>query len=144
MESKNISIINNFFAAYGNRDMDALRDIVDEKVIWNFPGHHSFSGVKKGFDAVIDFFDTMSRVMGSSRVEVERLFMEENDKYVVEYQHIRTNGVDGNNLDHHWCITWKIKNGKIVEGRHFAGDQHEVDRFFHKISQQPQFNSPTH
>jgi len=37
--------------------------------------------------------------------------------------------------DAYRTIRWKIKNNKIVEGRHFAGDQHNVDRFFHKISQ---------
>jgi len=131
----NITIVNSFFEAYGKRDMDALHNIVAENVQWIFPGHHNFSGVRNGFDEVIAFFDTMGPVMSNSGIKAERLFMEANEKYVVEYQHIWTNRTDGNNLDHHWCVTWKIKNNKIVEGRHFAGDQHNVDRFFHKISQ---------
>ena len=135
MKQQNMSIVNNFFEAYGNKDRNALHAVVHEEVKWTFPGHHNFSGVKNGFDEVIHFFDTMSSIMGSSGIKAERLFMEENDKFVVEYQHIRTNRTDGNNLDHHWCVVWKIKNGKIIEGRHFAGDQHEVDRFFHKVSQ---------
>jgi len=131
----NITIVNSFFEAYGKHDMDALHNIVAENVQWIFPGHHNFSGVRNGFDEVIAFFDTMGPVMSNSGIKAERLFMEANEKYVVEYQHIWTNRTDGNNLDHHWCVTWKIKNNKIVEGRHFAGDQHNVDRFFHKISQ---------
>ena len=135
MEHQNISIVNKFFDAYGKRDIDALHAVLHDDVTWNFPGHHNFSGVKKGFDEVIHFFDTMGGIMGNSGIKAERLFMEANEKYVVEYQHVWTNRTDGINMDHQWCVAWKIKNGKIIEGRHLADDQHEVDRFFHKISQ---------
>ncbi|MBS1609431.1 MAG: nuclear transport factor 2 family protein [Bacteroidetes bacterium] len=132
---KNISIVNSFFQYYGKKDMNALKTILAEDVKWIFPGHHNLSGTKNGIDEVIAFFDKMGTIMGSSAIKAERLFMEANEHYVVEYQHIWTNRTDGNNLDHHWCVTWKIKNNRITEGRHFAGNQHEVDRFFHKISQ---------
>ena len=132
----NISIVNTFFEAYGRKDSDLLQTVLDENAKWIFPGHHHFSGVKIGFDEVIAFFDSMSQVMGSSGIKAERFFMEANDNYAVEYQHIWTNRLDGNNLDHRWCVVWRFRNGKIIEGRHLAGDQHEVDRFFHKISQE--------
>jgi len=135
MAHNNINIINTFFEAYGKKDIDKLQTVVDENAGWIFPGHHKFSGVKTGFDEVITFFDKMSSIMGSSGIKAERLFIEANDKYVVEYQYVWTNRSDGNNLDHHWCVVWKLKGGKIIEGRHLAGDQHEVDRFFHKITQ---------
>ena len=41
-----------------------------------------------------------------------------------------TNRDDGHNLDHQWCVRWVFKDGKIVEGRHFASDQYAVDEFF--------------
>ncbi|MGC4034318.1 MAG: nuclear transport factor 2 family protein [Chitinophagaceae bacterium] len=132
---QNIQLVNRFFEAYGKRDFTMLHEVLDKEVRWIFPGHHNYSGEKNGIDGVIAFFDTMSGIMGSSKVQAERLFIEANDRFVVEYQHIWTNRIDGNNLDHHWCVTWKIKNNKIIEGRHFAGNQHEVDRFFHKVSQ---------
>jgi ketosteroid isomerase-like protein len=131
----NVNIVNAFFEAYGKKDSKGLQNVLDPGVKWIFPGHHSFSGVKTGFDEVIAFFDAMSLIMGSSGVKAERFFMEANDNYAVEYQHVWTNRLDGNNLDHRWCVVWRFKNGKIIEGRHLAGDQHEVDRFFHKISQ---------
>jgi ketosteroid isomerase-like protein len=109
--------------------------VLDEKIIWHFPGHHLYSGKKEGVDGVITFLDIMRSAMGSSNVSAERFFMEQNDNLAVEYQHIRTNRIDGVNLDHYWCVTWKFRDGKIVEGRHLAGDQHEVDRFFNHIAQ---------
>jgi len=77
----------------------------------------------------------MGSIMEQSDVNVDSFFMEQNDTYVVQYQHIYINRSDNNNLDHYWCVAWKFKNGKIIEGRHLAGDQHEVDRFFHHIAQ---------
>ena len=142
MPHANINVVNSFFESYGKRDMNALESVLDKNAKWIFPGHHNFSGVKNGFDEIIAFFDTMGRIMGGSGIKAERLFMESNDSFVVEYQHIWTTRTDGNNIDHHWCVAWKIKNGKIIEGRHFAGDQHMMDRFFHKISQADIVNKP--
>lgn len=115
--------------------MVELHKVLDEQVVWHFPGHHMYSGKKEGIDGIIAFFDLMGSIMKLSNISGERFFMEQNDNYVVEYQHIRTNRSDGINLDHYWCVTWKCRNSKIVEGRHMAGDQHEVDRFFHHIAQ---------
>ncbi|MFT3703250.1 MAG: nuclear transport factor 2 family protein [Agriterribacter sp.] len=135
MSYTNIELINAFFSAYAKRDIEAVNQVMDENAVWFFPGHHAFSGKKQGIKAIIAFFDTMGSIMGPSDVRVEKFFMEQNNNYVLEYQHIQTNRKDNNNLSHYWCVAWQFKNGKIVEGRHLAGDQHEVDRFFHKISQ---------
>jgi ketosteroid isomerase-like protein len=130
MTHPNLDLIDRFFKAYGKHDLDGIREVVAEDVKWVFPGHHPLSGTKVGIDQVVEFFDVMGGIMGSSNVQVEKLVVGVNDEYVVECQHIRTKREDGNNLDHQWCVLWKFENGKIIEGRHFAADQHQADRFF--------------
>ena len=134
MTHPNLAIIAQFFEAYGKRDFDHIRHVLDADAIWTFPGHHPLSGTKVGIDAVVAFFDAMGSIMGSSNVQAEKLVMGVNDDYVVECQHIWTNRADGINLDHQWCVLWKFANGKITEGRHFAADQHAVDEFFKKMA----------
>jgi ketosteroid isomerase-like protein len=129
----NIEIITGFFAAYIERDMSAVKEVLDENIIWTFPGHHPLSGTRKGINEVIAFFDTMGGIMSESNVKSEKLVMGANDDYVVECQHIWTERDDDNNLDHLWCVLWKFRNGKIIEGRHFAADQFAVDNFFSKL-----------
>ena len=132
----NQKIIDQFFEAYGKHDMDALRKVMFENVQWTFPGHHFLSGTKTGIDEVVDFFDKMGEIMGTSEFTIDKLIMGANDDYVVECHRVIMKRKDGNTLDHQWCVLWKFKNGKIKEGRHFASDQHEVDRFFHNVSRE--------
>ena len=41
MTHPNLDLINQFFAAYGQHDLDALRQVLAEDVRWIFPGCHS-------------------------------------------------------------------------------------------------------
>ncbi len=133
MANSHLDTINNFFAAYANHDMAALPEVMDNDVHWIFPGHHPLAGVKSGIEAVVSFFDAMGKIMGDSNVKVDKIITAENQEYVIECQHIQTNRKDGNNLDHHWCVLWSFRNGKISEGRHFAGDQDFAESFFFKV-----------
>jgi ketosteroid isomerase-like protein len=132
MAQSNQDIIRQFFEAYGKRDMEDIKLVMDNRVQWTIPGHHPLSGIKTGIDEVIALFDAMGSVMSKSNIRVENLVTGENDDYVVECQHIITNREDGNNLDHYWSVLWTFKNGKIMEGRHLASDQHAADSFFCK------------
>jgi uncharacterized protein len=112
-----------FFDAYGRHDLAALRAELAEDATWVFPGRNRFSGTQRGAEGIAAFFDAMGGVMGQSQVKAETLFREANDGYVLESQHVWTHRDDGHNLDHQWCVRWAFKDGKIVEGRHFAADQ---------------------
>jgi uncharacterized protein len=133
MTHPNLDLINRFFEAYGQRDLDTLRLVLAENVQWIFPGHHPLSGTKVGLDEVIAFFDAMGSIMGQSNVKAETLVTGVNDGYVAQCQHIWTQRADGINLDHQWCVLWKFADGKITEGQHLAADQAAVDSFFTKL-----------
>lgn len=133
MGHPNLELVSRFFESFARRDPADLQQVLDENVKWVFPGHHPMSGTKIGIEAVVDFFDNMGVVMGRSNVKAEKLITEANDQYVVECQHVRTHRADGDNLDQCWCVIWKIADGKIIEGRHFAADQYAVDGFFTNI-----------
>ena len=134
MSHPNLDLIDRFFAAYGARDLAALREVVAEDVTWNFPGRNPLSGTRRGVDEVVAFFDAMGGVMGGSAIQVERLISAVNDAYVVEVQHITTHRADGHNLDHQWCVLWRFENGRIAEGRHLASDQYAADEFFNAVA----------
>ena len=133
MTHPNQDIINRFFEAYGQRDMEAIKQVMDRNVQWTFPGHHPLSGTKIGIDEVIAFFDAMGTLMAASNIRVETLVTGVGEDYLVECQRIQTKREDGNNLDQFWSILWTFRRGKIIEGRHLAGDQHAADTFFCKV-----------
>ena len=50
MTHPNLNLIDQFFAAYGQRDETGIRQVLAENVKWTFPGHHPISGTKVGID----------------------------------------------------------------------------------------------
>ncbi len=130
MTHPNLDLIDQFFAAYGKRDLAELPDVLAEDATWTFPGHHPLSGTKVGIDAIVAFFDAMGSIMGSSNPHVEKLVMGVNEQYVVECQYVRTSRTDGPNLDQQLCVLWSFADGKIVSGRHLVADQDALDAFF--------------
>ncbi|PJZ51424.1 hypothetical protein CH380_20385 [Leptospira adleri] len=135
LKHPNLEIIDRFFEAYIQKDRTTLESVLSADAKWSFPGQNPFSGRKNGFEEVIQFFDTMSSVMGKSNVRAEKLIIAATDEYVIESQHIFTNREDGINLDHLVCVLWKFAGGKIVEGIHFFASPVEADSFFTKIFQ---------
>jgi len=134
MTSANEELIGKFFQAYGQRDLDAIRQVMDEKVRWTFPGTHPLGGIKSGVEEVVAFFDGMGAIMGASKVRNERLVVGANEEYLIECQHIATDREDGANLDQQMCVLWRFEGGKIVEGWHFAADGQALDEFFLRVS----------
>ena len=130
MAHPNLELIDRFFAAYGERDLAALRDVLAENATWTFPGHHRLSGTKVGVDAIVAFFDAVGSVMGRSQPKVEKLVLGANEQYVVECQHVRTDRPDGPNLDQQLCVLWSFADGKIVSGQHLVADQDALDAFY--------------
>src|SRR5690242_8553880 len=130
MAHPNLDLIDRFFAAYGERDLAALREVLAEGATWTFPGHHALSGTKRGVDEIVAFFDAVGTLMGRADPTVEKLVMGVTEQYVVECQHIRTNRADGPNLDQHMCVLWSFADGKIASGRHLVADQDALDPFY--------------
>jgi ketosteroid isomerase-like protein len=132
MTHPNLELINQFFQAYGARDLPALRRVLAEDVRWVFPGRHPLAGAKIGVDEVVAFFDAMGGVMSNAKVKVEALVSGVSDTHVAEAQHMTTHreGEDVLNLEQYWCVLWTFADGRIKEGRHLASDQQAVDEFF--------------
>ena len=129
----NQDIVNKFFDSYMKRDLDAVKTVMATNVVWYFKGRHKLAGTKNGIDEVLRFFDTMGGIMGKSKPTIEKLIVAEQDNYLIECQHIKTNRDDGINIDHFASVLWTIENGKIVSGRHFFADPELVDRYFDAV-----------
>jgi len=132
MTHPNLDIIHNFFDAYVERDMSALKLVMDENIKWTFPGRNPLSGTKNGITEVIAFFDTMGMILSELNYKMEKIITGANDEYVIECQHVITmeNEISP---EYHLCVLWKFKDGKIIEGRTFPADQYAADEFFEKL-----------
>lgn len=134
MATSNEELVNKFFDGYLKHDFEAIKKVMDDDVTWSFLGQHKLAGVKNGVREVVTFFDVMGKIMNKSNPTVEKLIVASNDNYFIECQHIKTNREDGNNIDHHVCVLWTFKDGKIISGMHFFADPKAVDSYFNKVA----------
>ena len=136
MAHSNQNIIDKYFEAYSKHDLNGIKQVMAENVTWYFLGHHPLAGVKKGIEEVIAFYDRVGEIMGKSHPKIDKLIVAENDNFLIECIHSKTNREDGNNLDHYACVLWTFENGKIIEGRHFFADPQAVDKYFTAVAEQ--------
>lgn len=134
MEKSNQSIVDRFFEALGQQDMNAIKEVMSEKVKWYFMGRHPYAGVKDGLPAVIEFFNTMGKLMGTAKPSIEKPIVSENEYHLIECVHTKANRPDGIALDHFASVLWTFENGRIIEGRHFFADPEAVDKYFNAVS----------
>ena len=121
----NLTLINNFFKAYGENDLNAISTILDPNIKWHIPGNHPLSGTKIGVKQVLEFFQQLSKVS----MKAESIVMGVNDMYVIDC-HRNWSTLEKDNLNSMSCLLWKIENNKIAEVFNFPEDQHAVDLFF--------------
>jgi len=134
MPQSNQDIVNKYFEYYGKKNLEGIKEVMAENVTWSFPGQHPLAGIKRGITEVVDFFDKVGKIMGESKPSIEKLIVSENNRYLIECIHSKTNRTDNNNLEHYACVLWAFEGGKIIEGKHFFSDQEAINKYFSALA----------
>jgi ketosteroid isomerase-like protein len=125
----NLTLINNFFTAYGSNDLDGIKRVLAQDIRWHIPGEHPLSGTKKGISEVLDFFEKLSK----GAFKAEPIVMGVNDNYVIDCHRNWSNLEDTENLNAMSCLLWRIENNQIAEVYNFPENQKDVDVFFKNL-----------
>ena len=125
----NITLVNNFFTAYGSNDLGGIKKVLAQNILWHVPGEHPLSGTKKGISEVLDFLGKLSK----GAFKAEPLVMGVNDNYVIDCHRNWSNLKNSENLNAMSCLLWRIEDNQIVEVYNFPENQKDVDTFFRKL-----------
>jgi len=125
----NIVLINTFFKAFAENDLNEVKKILAEDIKWHIPGEHPLSGTKNGVEEVLGFFKKLNK----AAFKAEPIVMGVNDDYVIDCHRNWSNLENGENLDSMSCLLWKIENNIIVEVFNFPENQQIVNMFFSKL-----------
>ena len=120
-----LQVVQNFFAAYGAGDMEALKRYVADDVEWHIPGRHTLAGTKRGIDEFVSFFGQL----GKAGFRAEVIILAANDTYVID-AHRGWSNTEGDNIDLNWVLIYQIEDGKIKRVQNFSGDLYASDTFF--------------
>lgn len=123
--NENLKLVMKMFDAYAKGDSEVLRQVVAEDIEWYIPGRHPLSGIKRGVDELIAFFEEL-KVLG---FKAEVMILAANENYVID-AHRGWNTKGTKHVDLNWILLYQIVDGKIKRVQNFSGDLYTSDRFF--------------
>jgi len=126
---ENLAIVRRGYEAFNKGDLDTLTDLFDEGAAWHLPGRSSLAGDHEGRDAAFAYFARLGQESGGTfQAEVQALIADSDDR-VVGIQR-STAERDGKRLDVGDCIVFRLKDGRIIDGRDHIDDLYAWDEFW--------------
>ncbi|MFG1704291.1 nuclear transport factor 2 family protein [Nonomuraea sp. M3C6] len=127
-EHPNVKLIRDYYAAYGEGDLEALRRrFFAPDIQWTIPGHHPLAGTKKGVEEVLAFFAELGR----AGFRADPIALAPDGDWVIDLHRGWSTTPKG--LDITWALAFRIRGGRIVEAINYPGDQHAADAYFWRV-----------
>jgi uncharacterized protein len=128
MAHPNEDLLRRGYAAYNSGDMDTVRALFADDIVWHAGGSNQLAGDYRGFQEILGFFGKVMELTGGT-------FRTEPHDFVVNDQH----GVvlvtfhaerDGQPVALRSADIWHLADGKATEHWSFFEDQVAADKLF--------------
>jgi uncharacterized protein len=127
MAHQNVDLLNRGYDAFDKGDLDTIRELFSDDVVFHVPGDSQVSGEYKGQD-VFNFFGKLMELSGGT-FKLERHACLADDEHGTMLSTI-TAERDGKKLTAKAADIFHFKNGKVSECWTLSADQDELDEFF--------------
>lgn len=129
-EHPNIARLNKGYEAFAAGDMDTLRDLFADDILWHVPGNNPLAGDYKGRDEVFGFFARVAQETGGTfRLELHDVLS--NDEHAVALARVSGERagkrLDGQPNVHVYHVN---DEGKVIEFWGFSQDSSKIDEFW--------------
>ena len=126
---ENVAVMRRAYDAFNTGDVETLTELFDESAVWHLPGRSSFADDYQGRDATLAYFGQLAQETGGTfRAELQHMCAD-GDDHVVGI-HRSTGDRNGKHLDVGDSIVFKLKDGRIVDGREHFHDLYAWDEFW--------------
>ncbi len=128
-EHPNATLIRNLFAAFRERDIETIRNVISEDTIWHFPGRiGQLAGAHEGYAGIFEFLARVSDLTdGTFGLQIEDVLANDSCAVALFRGHGQRNG---KTLDNPTCLKILLKEGRATEIREFVWNLYEVDEFW--------------
>ena len=126
---KNAEIVRRAYAAFNAADIQTLQETFDERASWSTPGKSTIAGTTKDREGTFAQFGRYLEGTGGTFKAELRYVAADEDGRVVGVHH-NTGTRNGKRLDTDCCITFRLKDGRIVEGKEHFQNQANWDAFW--------------
>lgn len=135
-EQENVQVVQQMFAAFGQRDLQAVLHTLAEDVYWQSPVTRAVSKQilwarpRHGREQVATFFKELFEGVQPERLEPLQ-FTAQGDRVIVEGKNRGTVRSTGKNYEHDWVMVFAVRDGKILKLKHYY-DTADILAAFHK------------
>jgi ketosteroid isomerase-like protein len=129
MTHKNADIVRRGYHAFNTADLKTLTELFDPNASWHTPGKSSTAGLRQGQNEVFALFGRYGgETNGTFKAELKTVCADEEGRVVgVHHNSAKRNGKV---LATDCCITFEVKNGRIVSGKEHFFDLANWDAFW--------------
>jgi len=122
------ALIRRGYDAFIAGDLDALKELFADDVVWQIGGTGPLSGDKKGRDAVFEYFGELGTRSNGS-LKTTEVDVSVGDKRTVGVHRSQAER-DGKSLDQHYAIAFTVSGGKVVDAVEMAEDTAKASDFW--------------
>ncbi len=126
---KNAEIVRRGYAAFNAADIQTLTEVFDENASWHTPGRSAIAGTTKDREGTFAQFGRYLEGSGGT-FKAELRYVATDDEGRVVAVHHNSGTRNGKHLDTDCCITFKLANDRVIEGKEYFQDQANWDAFW--------------
>jgi ketosteroid isomerase-like protein len=128
MSHANEELLRNGYAAFEKGDLDTLRGMFSDDIVWHSPGRSELAGDYRGIDEVFGLFGKVFELSGGTlRNEIHDVLAD--DEHGVALL-IATGERNGKTLNDKQAHVFHIRDGKVTEFWLHASDLYANDEFW--------------
>ena len=127
-EHANVARLRSGYEAFTRGDLEALRDLFAEDIVWHVPGDNKISGDYAGQDATFGYFGKLMELSGGTfKTKLHEILA--SDGHGVGL-HRDTADRDGKTLDTEEVLIFHMRDGKVSEAWEAYPDHGAFDAFW--------------
>jgi ketosteroid isomerase-like protein len=127
-EHPNAALFRRGYAAFTAGDMDTLRELFDENIVWHTGGRSRFSRDTHGIDETLGFFlELVQASNGTFHLDVHDVLANDEHAVALVTSHQEVDGTEYEDIGSHVV---HIKDGKVTESWFFNWNPYQQDELF--------------
>jgi ketosteroid isomerase-like protein len=128
MSEADVARLRQGYDAFAAGDLDTIRGLLDDNIIWHISGRSPLAGDYKGMDEVFGFFAKLAELSGGTfKIEVHAVLSDGEHSVALTRN---TGERDGKRLDDNIVGVYHVTDGKVTEAWFHPGDAYATDEFW--------------
>ena len=128
MVHPNADLLNKGYDAFDKGDMDTIRELFADDIVFHVPGNSQVSGDYRGTDNVFGFFGKLVELSGGT-FKISRHAVLADDEHATVLS-TTTAEREGKTIETKTADIFHIRDGKVQECWTLTTDQNALDEFF--------------